>query len=60
MIFKLMIDIDSEIENKWLKPKEGFCLEEDEENEDPVAFGKNCIDRLVCSVGEEIMLPLLN
>eukprot|EP00347_Sterkiella_histriomuscorum_P012526 403368238 len=60
MIFKLMIDIDEEIDSKWLKPKEGFRLEEDEEDEDSVAFGKVCVDRLVSSVGEEIMLPLLS
>lgn len=60
MIFKLMIDIEEEIENSWLKPKEGFRVEEDEEDEDAVAFGKTCVDRLVSSVGEEIMLPLLS
>lgn len=55
-----MIDIDDEIETSWLKPKEGFRVEEDEEDEDSVAFGKTCVDRLVSSVGEEIMLPLLD
>lgn len=55
-----MIDIDEEIDPKWLKPREGFKVEEDEEDEDSVAFGKTCIDRLVSSVGEEIMLPLLS
>ena len=53
-----MIDIDDEIDKSWLKPKEGFKVEEDEEDDDAVAFGKTCVDRLVSSVGEEIMLPL--
>ncbi len=52
-IFKLMIDIDNEIDNAWLKPKEGFKVEEDEEDDDSVAFGKTCVDRLVSAVGEE-------
>ena len=60
MIFKLMIDIDEEIDTQWLKPKEGFSVAEDEEEEDAVAFGKTCVDRLVSSVGEDIMLPLLS
>lgn len=55
-----MIDIDDEIDSAWLKPKEGFKVEEDEEDEDNVAFGKTCVDRLVSSIGEEIMLPLLS
>jgi len=59
-IFKLMIDIDQEIDKSWLRPKEGFRVEEDEENDDSVAFGKTCVDRLVSSVGEEITLPLLS
>lgn len=57
-IFKLMIDIDPDIEATWLSPKEGFQQDGDEE-EDHVAFGKNCVDRLVSSIGEEVMLPLI-
>lgn len=53
-----MIDIDDEIEASWLSPKEGFQQDGDEE-EDHVAFGKNCVDRLVSSIGDEIMLPLI-
>lgn len=55
-----MIDIDPEIDEAWMKPKEGFKAEEDEEEEDSVNFGKVCVDRLVSSIGEEIMLPLLS
>jgi hypothetical protein len=57
-IFKLMIDIDSDIEESWLRPKEGFQQEGDEE-EDHVSFGKSCVDRLVSSIGEKVMLPLI-
>jgi hypothetical protein len=55
-----MIDIEEDIEESWMKPKEGFKADEDEEEEDSVHFGKTCVDRLVSSVGEEIMLPLLS
>jgi importin-5 len=55
-----MIDIDSDIDESWMKPKEGFKAEEEEEDEDAVHFGKTCVDRLVSSIGDEIMLPLLS
>lgn len=53
-----MIDIDADIEESWLRPPEGFSTEQDEE-EDNVNFGKGCVDRLVSSIGDEIMMPLL-
>ena len=56
-IFKLMIDIDEDIDQSWLQPKEGFAGED--EDEDNVQFGKDCVDRLVASVGDEVMLPLV-
>ena len=58
VIFRLMIDIDSDIDESWLRPKEGFIADGDEE-EDNVNFGKGCVDRLVSSIGDEIMLPLI-
>lgn len=56
-IFKLMIDIDEDIEESWLRPKEGYVGGEEEE--DSVNFGKTCIDRLVAGVGDQMMLPLI-
>jgi hypothetical protein len=52
-----MIDIDEDIEESWMKPKEGFAGEE--EDEDNVSFGKTQIDRLIATIGDEIMLPLI-
>ena len=52
-----MIDIDIEIENDWLCPKEGFAGEDEEE--DNVNFGKTAVDRLVAGVGDAQMLPLI-
>lgn len=57
-IFKLMIDIDSDIDKEWMCPKEGFQQDGDEE-EDHVQFGQNCVDRLVSSIGDGVMLPLI-
>lgn len=55
-----MVDIDTDIEESWLRPREGFRAEEEEEEEDSVNFGKTCVDRLVSSIGEEVMLPLIS
>lgn len=52
-----MIDIDEDIDAEWLRPKEGFAGEGNEE--DNVNFGKQAIDRLVAGVGDEKMLPLI-
>jgi len=53
-----MIDIDPDVEQEWMYPKEGFHHDGDEE-EDFVSFGKNCVDRLVSSLGDQLMLPLI-
>ena len=41
-------------------PKEGFKADEEEQEEDAVHFGKQSVDRIVSSVGEEIILPYLS
>ena len=56
-IFQLMIDIDEDIDADWMRPKEGFAGEEEEE--DNVNFGKTAVDRLVAGVGDAHMLPLI-
>lgn len=60
IIFKLMIDIDADIDESWMRPKEGFRADEEEEEDDSVHFGKTCVDRLVSCVGDAIILPLLS
>lgn len=60
LVFRLMIDIDTDIEEDWLRPKEGFKDNEDEDDEDNVNFGKGCIDKIISAVGDEICLPLLS
>ncbi len=58
-VFKLMIDIDDDIDEDWLRPKEGYQVDKDGEEEDNVNFGKTCVDRLVAAIGDEKMLPML-
>ena len=60
-IFKLMVDIEPEIEDEWLKPKEGFNdAGQGDEAEDNVNFGKSCIDKIISAVGEQKCLPILS
>ena len=59
LIFQLMIDIDSDIDESWLRPKEGYVDGGDDEEEDNVAFGKGLVDRLVAGIGDQVMLPLI-
>ena len=61
LVFKLMIDIDEDIEDSWCRPKEGFKdADEGEDGEDNVNFGKGCVDKIVSAVGDELCLPLLS
>lgn len=45
-----MIDIDTDIDADWMRPKEGFAGEDEEE--DNVNFGKTAVDRLIGGVGD--------
>ena len=61
LIFRLMVDIDQEIDQEWLRPKEGFRDgEAGEDGEDNVDFGKGCIDKIISAVGDEMALPILS
>lgn len=64
LVFKLMIDIDSDIEESWMRPKEGFIEEAEdgagEGQSDNLHFGKSCIDNIVASVGDQKCLPHLS
>jgi hypothetical protein len=54
-----MIDIDEDIDQSWLVPKEGYVDGGEDEEEDNVSFGKGLVDRLVAGIGDVIMLPLI-
>lgn len=61
MIFKHMIEIDDEITDEWKHPAEGFNedIEEDADFE-TTRFGMNAIDRLIDSIGDKEVLPVLS
>lgn len=56
-----MIDIDQDISDEWKQPSEGFSenIEEDGDFE-TTRFGMNAIDRLIDSVGDKEVLPILS
>ena len=56
--FKIMIDVDEEIDEAWLKPDDAFLGEDEEEPN--VSFGKMVIDRLFAAVEDEKMLPVFD
>jgi len=60
LIFQLMIDVDADIEQSWLTPKEGFRDNENDGEEDNVNFGKSSIDKIISAVGDELSLPILS
>lgn len=61
MIFFHMIQISNEVSEEWKKPAEGFNddIEQDDDCE-TTRFGMSSIDRLIESIGEKEMLPILS
>lgn len=70
MIFYHMIDIDEEIDDDWKVPPEGFSedIEDDSDFEvyiiflyiQTTRFGMGAIDRIIGSIGEKEMLPIVS
>lgn len=58
LAFKLMIDIDEEIDSEWLNPAPGHVIEEKDE-QDNITFVQDIIDRLVDCMDPEVILPLI-
>lgn len=61
MIFYHMIQISEDISDSWKQPPEGFNddIEQDDDCE-TIRFGMSSIDRLIESLGEKEMLPILS
>lgn len=61
MIFLHMVEIDTEITPEWNSPPEGYNddIEEDSDLE-VVRFGMSAVDRLISSIGQKVMLPVLS
>lgn len=61
LVFELMFDIEDEIDESWLQPKEGYRESaEGDDGEDNVNFGKGCIDKIISAIGDTLCLPLLS
>lgn len=61
MIFFHMIEISEEITEAWMKPDEGYNDDmEDDEDFETTRFGMGAIDRLIYTIGEEELLPILS
>ncbi len=61
MIFVHMIEIDSDVTEEWKKPEEGYTDDmEDDEDFETTKFGMGAIDRIIFSVGDKEVLPILS
>lgn len=64
-IFRLMLSVDKEVDATWLRPPEGYKEREDEdEDEDEIEIdyakiGRKVIQRLIESIGDTYLLPLV-
>ena len=59
LIFAMMVQVDSEVEDSWKVPEEGFCEKEEEEggiNIDYAKVGRKLVSRLIDSVGDTYLL----
>jgi hypothetical protein len=60
MIFLHMVQIENNISEEWKNPPEGYNDDNEEESDfETTRFGMDAVDRLISSVGETEMLPLL-
>lgn len=56
-----MVEIEEGVEPSWENPPEGFSAElENEADYEAVFFGTTSIDKLIGSIGEKQVLPILS
>lgn len=61
MVFIHMIEIDENITDEWKKPQQGYNDDmEDDEDFETTRFGMGAIDRIIYSVGDKQVLPILS
>ena len=58
-LFDIMVSIDTEIDETWLRPKEGYNVDEDLNPDDSVNFGIMAYDRLLSSVDDDEIFPVI-
>ncbi len=58
-MFDVMVSIDEDVDPAWMKPKEGYNIEEDMNPDDNVNFGANSFDRLLGSIDDDDIFPVM-
>ena len=61
ILFYHMVDIEEKIDPFWERPEEGFNSDlENDSDYEQVLFGTTSIDKLIGSIGEKHVLPILS
>ena len=60
LIFQLMIDIDEDIDNDWMRPREGFSGEEEDEESPTGSRTVNRVTRYDCEMQKWSSAPSMN
>lgn len=56
-----MVEIDENVSKAWECPEEGFNVDlESDSDYEAVLFGTTSIDKLIASIGEKYVLPILS
>ena len=58
-VFDVTVSIDEDVDEAWLKPKEGYNIEEDLNPDDNVNFGVIAFDRLLGSLEDDQIFPII-
>jgi hypothetical protein len=59
LFYKVMIDVDEEIDDDWLFPEDGYKIEEEEFSTDPAHVCSNSIDNIMSNIGSTKVLPII-
>lgn len=58
-LFDIAVSIEDEVDEEWLRPKEGYSMDEDLRAEDNVNFAVASFDRLLSSLNDEYIFPII-
>lgn len=59
LFYKVMIDVDEEIDEDWLYPQDGCKVEEEEFSTDAAHVCSKCIDNIIRTLGSAKILPIV-
>eukprot|EP00826_Nyctotherus_ovalis_P021889 TRINITY_DN1714_c0_g1_i2.p1 TRINITY_DN1714_c0_g1~~TRINITY_DN1714_c0_g1_i2.p1 ORF type:complete len:1100 (+),score=368.01 TRINITY_DN1714_c0_g1_i2:202-3501(+) len=58
-LFDIAVSIEDEVDEEWLKPKEGYDIEDDLRYDDNVNFAVSSIDRLLSTLPDDDIFPVV-